>query len=151
MPKFSVIDGAVLNTTPTAVYNSIMGEYSGKTHFWMPDFEFKPKGGNPMDQVGSTCDTIARGRGMTARFCERVTAINPGEFIEFEISGDFTGTEKWTFEPLADGQTKANVAWIGDSNKLILSLVSPFVNIEKELHKSRQKLLKILQDKLQKE
>ena len=85
---------------------------------------------------------------MTGRFSEKVTAIEPAKSIEFEISGDFTGNEKWTFEPAEAGKTRAKVDWKGASNKLLLSIVSPFVDVEKELHKSRERFLEILQNNL---
>ena len=148
MPKFVVVDEAIINAPPMEVYKAIMNEYSGTTHLWLPDLEFKPRDGNPMDRVGAICDTKARSHGMTGKFSEKVTAIEPAKSIEFEISGDFTGNEKWTFEPVEEGKTRAKVDWKGASNKLLLSIVSPFVDVEKELHASRKGFLKTLQNTL---
>ncbi len=148
MPKFVVVDEAIINAPPLAVYKAILNEYSGVTHLWLPELEFKPRNGNPMDCVGAICDTKARRHGLTGRFSEKVTAIEPTTFIELELSGDFTGNEKWTFEPVEEGRTRAKVDWKGASNSLLLSLAARFVDVEKELHKSRRRFLEILQNTL---
>ena len=149
MPKFEVIDGAVMDAPPMAVFKAVLDEYSGVTHLWMPDLEFKPRAGNPMDREGSICDTTVRGHGMVAKFSEKVTKIEPGKSLDFDMTGDFSGTEKWTFE-LTDGKTKVQVAWNGASHKLILSLVSPFVHVDGELHKSRRRFLEALDNSVRK-
>lgn len=150
MPKFEVVTQGVISAPPMAVYKAVMDEYSGVTHLWLPDLEFKPRDGNPMDLVGSICDSTARSHGLTGKFSEKVTGIEPAKSIAFDISGDFTGTETWTFEPEEEGKTKAMVVWKGASNKRLLSLVSPFVDIGKELHNSRMKFLQTLENTLNK-
>ncbi len=47
------------------------------------------------------------------------------------IAGDFVGTGKWTFEPTSDGKTKVQYRFNATTNRLLFSLVSPFVNIGK--------------------
>jgi hypothetical protein len=59
-----------------------------------------------MDRVGSICDSTARSHGLTGKFSEKVTGIEPAKSIAFDISGDFTGTETWTFEPEEEERQK---------------------------------------------
>ena len=96
--------------------------------------EFKPR--SAMDCEDAICDTIVRGHGMVVKFSEKVTKIETGKALDFDMRGDFSGTEKATFEP-TDGKTKIQVAWKGASHKLILSLVfhlctlmASFINLE---------------------
>jgi hypothetical protein len=46
--------------------------------------------------------------------------------IEFDYSGDFIGTGKWTFEPM-DGKTKAQYRLDVRTNRLLFSIVAPFM------------------------
>ena len=106
MPKFDVTDKAIIDAQPFVVYKTILDEYAGVTNWWMPILEFKPRGNKPFDCEGAICDLTAHGLGMSAKFSVKITKIVEAKSIEFDYSGDFIGTGKWTFEP-EDGKTKA--------------------------------------------
>ena len=79
-----------------------------------------------IDCVGAICDVTDRSRGMSTHFSVKITKLLKNELIEFELDGDFVGTETWTFEPF-DDKNKVQLRWVGATNRLLLSLFSPFV------------------------
>ena len=106
MPKIDVIDEAVIDSPPTVVYKAILNEYAGVTHWWMPYFEFKPRGDIPIDREGAIVDvTINPKSRINSTVSEKWTKLAEAKSIEEEIAGDFVGTAKWTFEP-TNGKTK---------------------------------------------
>jgi hypothetical protein len=137
MPKVDVIDGVVIDAPPMAVFKAILNEYSGVTRFWMPIIEFKPRADKPMDCEGAICDVTARNKGIAAKFSVKVTKIELGK-SDLELAGDLIGTETWTFEPV-DGKTKLQIHWVGGTNRLLFSLLSPFASMEKLHSQSIQK------------
>ena len=130
MPKIDVIDEAVIDAPPMVVYKAILNEYAGVTHWWMPILEFKLRGDMPIDREGAIVDMTIRNRGVTSKVSVKVTKIVEAKSIEMEFAGDFVGTEEWTFEP-TDGKTKVQLRLNGRTNRLLFSLVSPFVNFGK--------------------
>ena len=60
-----------------------------------------------------------------------------------EFAGDFVGIEEYTFEP-TDGKTKVQIRLNAKTNKLLASLVSPFVNLGKGHSDNMQKGFKAL-------
>ena len=107
MPKIDVTDEAVIDSTPMEVYEAILNEYSGVTNWWMPYIEHRNKGDAPIDCEGGICEVIAHGKGMSARFSQKMTKLVEGKSIEMDIEGDFVGTGTWTFEPV-NGKTRQN-------------------------------------------
>jgi hypothetical protein len=67
---------------------------------------------------------------MSTHFSVKITKLVQNELIEFELGGDFVGTETWTFEPF-DDKTKVQLRWVGATNRLLLSFFSPVVNVAK--------------------
>ena len=126
MPKVEVTDEAIIDAPPMEVYKAILDEYAGVTHWWMPYIEHKPRGDTPIGHEGAIYDEIAHGKGMSVKFSEKITKLVEGKSIEVEQAGDFTGTGKWTFEP-TDGKTKIKFQVNVKTNKLIFSLIAPFV------------------------
>jgi len=62
MPKIDVVDEAIIDAGCAVVAKAIMDEAMGKTHWWLPHWEAKPRGAIPPDQVGGMTDvTIRRG------------------------------------------------------------------------------------------
>ena len=152
MPKLDVLTEAVIDASPMMVYKAVLNEYSGVTHWWMPYLGFKLKGNIPIDNEGATFDsTINPTRRMKAKSSEKVTKIVQAKSIEIEFAGDFVGTEEWTFEPTADGKkTMVKHHWNGRTNRLLFSLVSPFVSMEKMNTDYTQKGFKALNSYLNK-
>lgn len=127
MPKFDVSDEAVIDAPPVTVFKIILDEFSGVTRF-MQGYEFKPR--TPMDREGGTSDAKVSSHGIAAKFSVKVTKIEKDKSIELELTGDLSGTEEWTFEPM-DKKTKVKIRLIGATNKLLFTLLSPFANIGK--------------------
>jgi hypothetical protein len=150
MPKFDVIDEALVDAQPMVVYRAILDEYSGVTNWWKPTLEFKLRGNIPVNWEGAICDLTGHESGMTAKFCVKMTKIVEGKSIELEYSGDFIGTGKWTFEPM-DGQTKASYQINIKTNKLVFSLIAPFMKNPAKPHSTMmQKGFKALNSYLSK-
>ena len=150
MPKFDVTDETIIDSSPIEVYKAILNEYAGVTHWWMPFLEFKPRGNKPIDCEGAICDLTAHGSGMSTKFSVKITKIVEAKSIEFDYSGDFIGTGKWTFEP-EDGKTKAQYRLNVRTNRLLFSLVAPFMKNPAKPHSDTiQKGLKALNSYLSK-
>ncbi len=132
MPKYDVINEAVIDSPPLVVYKAILNEHAGVTHWWMPILEFKLMGNNPIDREGAivvvTINPTSRIR--SAKFSIKVTKIVEAKSIEYEVAGDFVGTGKWTFEP-NDGKTKVQYRINFRLKRLSLILLSLFVDIGK--------------------
>jgi hypothetical protein len=150
MPKMDVTDEAIIDSSPVEVYKALLNEYSGVTSWWMPFLEFKPRGNKPIDCEGAICDLAAHGSGMTAKFSVKVTKLVEAKSIEFDYSGDFIGIGKWTFEPI-DGKTKAQYRLTVRTNRLLFSVVAPFMKNPAKPHSdTMQKGMKALSNYLSK-
>ena len=150
MPKIDVLDEAVIDSPPTVVYKAILDMYAGVTNWWMPYCESKLRGDIPVDREGAIFDvTINPTSRMNIKVSDRVTKIVEAKSIEVEIAGDFVGTGEWTFEP-TDGKTKVQLRWNGRTNRLLFSLVSPFVDFGKGHSDVIQKEFKALNSYLSK-
>jgi hypothetical protein len=149
MPKIDVIDEAVIDSPPMAVYKAVLNEYAGVTHLFMPYFESKLRGDIPIDHEGAIVDMTMHDRGVTFKASAKMTKIVEAKSIEEEVAGAFVGTGKWTFEP-TDGKTKVQYRFNARTNKLLFSLVSPFVNIGKRHSDTMQKEFKALNSYLSK-
>ena len=145
MPKIDVIDEAVIDAPPTVVYKAILDEFSGATHWWMPYNGFKLKGDVPVDREGAVFDLIVfpKSRIASSKISVRVAKIVEAKSIELDFSGDFVGTEEYTFQPI-DGKTKIQIHLNAKTNRLSLSMVSPFVNLGKGHSSNMQKGFKAL-------
>jgi uncharacterized protein YndB with AHSA1/START domain len=129
MAKYDFLSEGVIEAPPMAVYKAILNEASGVTHWWMPYCEFKLKGDMPIDREGAIFDIIVHGAG-SPKFSAKMVKIVEAKLIEEEYTGDFVGTGTWTFEP-TDGKTKLQYRFNVRTNKLLYSLGSSFVNMEK--------------------
>jgi len=151
VPKINVTDEAVINAPPMVVYKAILDEFSGVTQWWMPYNGFKLKGDVPVDREGAVFDLIVfpKSRIASSKISVKVAKIVAAKSIELEFSGDFVGTEEYTFEP-TDGKTKVQIHLNAQTNRLALSLVSPFVNLGKGHSANMQKGFKALNSYLSK-
>jgi hypothetical protein len=127
MVEMDANDEIVIDSSPMEVYKAILNEYSGVTSWWMPYVEFKPRGNRPFDCEDAVCDMVIHGMGMTAKFSVKMTKLVEAKSIEFDYSGDFVGTGKWTLEPI-DGKTEVRYRMSVRTNRLLFSLVAPFMN-----------------------
>ncbi len=131
MPRIDDIHEVIIDSPPMVVYKALLNEVAGVTHWWMPYMAFKLRGDIPIDHEGATYDaTISPTSRMNAKFSAKMTKLVEGKLIEEEVAGDFVGTASWTFEP-KDGKTKVQFRFNARTNRLLMSLFSPFVNFEK--------------------
>jgi uncharacterized protein YndB with AHSA1/START domain len=131
MPKIDATNGSIIDSLPTEVYEAILNEYAGVTNWWMPDVESKLRGEIPIDREGAIVDiTLHLGKRITSKMTATMTKIVEAKSIEYNVAGDIIGTGTWTFEP-TDGKTKIQYHLKGKTNRLLATLASPFVNIEK--------------------
>jgi hypothetical protein len=149
MPKIDVIDEAVIESPPLVVYKAILDEFAGVTHWWMPYNGFRLRGDIPVDREGAVFDLIVfpKSRIASCKISVKVTKLVEAKSIELDFSGDFVGTEEYTFEPI-DGKTKIQIHLNAKTNRLALSMVSPFVNLGKGHSSNMQKGFKALNDYL---
>ena len=150
MPKIDVTDEAIIDSPPMVVYKSILNEYAGVTRWWMPHLEIKPRGNMPFDSEGAIFDLTVYPTGrMNFKFSGKRTKIVEAKSIEEEYTGDWVGTGTFIFEP-TDGKTKLQFRFNAKSNRLLFSLVSPFVNMGKMHSDMIQKGFKSLNSYLSK-
>jgi uncharacterized protein YndB with AHSA1/START domain len=151
MPKIDVTDETVIDAPPMAVYKAILNEFTGVTHWWMPYLGFKLRGNMPVDHEGAIFDytVFPESRMKSSKISAKVTTIVEAKSIELEFAGDFVGTEKFTFEP-TDGKTKLQIRLNARTTRLLVSVVSPFVNIGKGHSDVMQKGFKALNSYLNK-
>ena len=130
MPSWKVMDEAIINAAPSAVFRALVDEYSGRSSWWKPFLEAKLRGGGKALQGGSTFDIHVRYRGK-ARFTGEITEIVECRLIRVAYTGgDFLGEGEWTLRP-SDGKTKLNFLWSVRSDRFLLTLISPFVDVGK--------------------
>jgi uncharacterized protein YndB with AHSA1/START domain len=106
-----VVDEAVIDADPVRVFRALIDECNGRTHWWMPHLEAKPRDGKPFGEEGSTFDMTVHRLG-TPRLGVRLTSEVEGRAMTWEIfEGDSLGKAEWTFEPIAPGRTKVILRW----------------------------------------
>ena len=151
MPKIDVTDEAIIDSSPMAVYKAVLDEFSGVTHWWMPYNGFKLRGDVPVDREGAVFDLIVfpKSRIASSKISVKVVKLVEAKSIELDFSGDFVGTEEYTFQPI-DGKTKIQIHLDAKTNRLALSMVSPFVNLGKGHSSNMQKGFKALNNYLSK-
>jgi hypothetical protein len=109
MPEIDVVDEAIIDAEPAVVAKAIMDEAMGKTHWWLPHWEAKPRGGIPPDQVGGMTDITIR-RGVTIRFTAKTLEVNESVLRVQFVEGAYRGEGLWTFERV-DGKTRLRYRW----------------------------------------
>jgi hypothetical protein len=149
MPKIDVTDEAIIDSPPMVVYTALLNEFAGVTRLFVPYYEFKLRGDTPIDHEGAIFDLAVHNKGLTSKLSAKITKIVEAKSIEVEYTGDFVGTEEYTFEP-KDGKTKVRLRFNARTNSLLMSLFSPFVNIGKGHSDMVQKSFKALNSYLSK-
>ena len=142
------VDEAVIAASPDKVFNAVLDECAGLTHWWMPLYEIKPRAGTPLRKPGMVSDVILHGAS-TLRFSWTVTKISDGKSIEVKYNGDFDATGEWAFESVG-GKTKVKYTWTGRPTKLLLSLVFYVMDMKKLHSEAIHSGFKGLNDNIQK-
>jgi hypothetical protein len=151
MAKSESIEEAVIDASPVVVYKAILNEYAGVTNWWMPNMQFKLRGELPIDHEGAIVDVTAlpKSRTSSSKASYKMTKIVEGKSIEYEETGAFVGTGKWTFEP-TDGKTKVQFQLNARINSRLISFASHFINLDKMHTDMMQKGFKALNSYLSK-
>jgi hypothetical protein len=150
MPRIDDIHEVIIDSPPLVVYEALLNEVAGVTHWWMPYMAFKLRGDIPIDHEGAIYDaTISPTSRMNAKFSAKLTKIVEAKLIEENVAGCFVGTASWTFVPI-DGKTKAIHRFNVRTNGISFSIVSPFVNFGKRHSDTMQKGFKALSSYLSK-
>lgn len=145
--NITIVDEAMIDASPEQVFNAVLDEFAGVSHWWLPYFEVKPRAGTPLRRVGMVSDVKIRDIG-TPRFTWAVTKIEEGKSIGVDYSGDFIGTGEWIFQP-AEGRTKIKYIWTGRPKRLLFIIVfSTFMDIKKKHSTGFQRGFKSLNDYL---
>jgi uncharacterized protein YndB with AHSA1/START domain len=143
MVEIDVTDEAVIEAPPIEVYKAVLDMYAGNAKWSPPSTIYKLRGDATTVSEGSIVDmTIHGGRGVTFKVSGKFTKIEEAKLIEEEVSGAFIGTGTWTFEPTTKGKTKLQYRFNARTNKLLFSVLSPFVNIGKKHSDMMQKEFK---------
>lgn len=86
----------------------------------------------PVDREGAIFDytVFPKSRTKSSKISAKVTKIMEAKSIDLELAGDFVGIERFTFGPTF-GKTKLQIRFNARTIRLLVSFVSPFVNIRK--------------------
>ena len=55
------VDEAMINASPDTVFNAVLDECAGVTHWWMPLYEIKSRADTPVRRTGMVSDVILHG------------------------------------------------------------------------------------------
>ena len=142
------VDEAVIDASPENVFNAVLDECAGVTHWWMPMYEIKARANTPLRRTGMVSDVVLHGVS-TLRFSWTMSKITDGKSLEVKYNGDFDATGEWAFEPI-DGKTKVKYTWKGRPTKLLLSLAFYVMDMKKLHSEAMQNGFKGLNDHIQK-
>jgi len=109
MSEFDLVDEAIIDADPATVARAIRDEAMGKTHWWLPYWETKPRGNIPTDQVGGMTDITVH-KGVTVRFTAKTVEVTENLLGLEYVEGAYRGEGIWTFEPV-DGKTRLRFRW----------------------------------------
>ena len=127
MPNFDVVTEAVIDAEVSRVFGAFL-DTSSYSKWKMPHMEEKLRGDKKILQKGFVLDFKIHRFG-TPTFTGRITDIIANQKIKMDFfEGDFIGAGEYTFEPV-NGKTKIRFRWTAKSNKFLITLFSPFINV----------------------
>ena len=104
MPRIDVVDEAIIDSNPSAVFKAMLKEFEGAKNWWMPHWEAKPRGVVPFSQIGGAIDITVHRIGTPKWFAKSIEIV-PDKSLRAEFfEGDFLGNGEWTLEPVDDKQ-----------------------------------------------
>ncbi len=109
MLEIDTEDEAIIDAGLATVRQAIIDETAGRTHWWLPEWQARPRGGAAPDHVGAMVDITVR-KGVTVRFTARMTEIDERHIRSEYVAGAYRGIGTWEFEPV-DGKTRARFRW----------------------------------------
>lgn len=122
MPKYDVVNEAVIDADVTTVFNEVLNA-NNYSMWWMPHVQAKIRGDEKVLQEESVFD-IEVHRSITNTIAARITDIVVNKSIKLEyFEGDFIGPCEYTFEAI-NGKTRIRYRWNIRTNKFLLTLLS---------------------------
>jgi hypothetical protein len=109
MLEIDAEDSAIIDAEPGAVRRAIIDEAAGRTHWWLPHWQARPRGDIPPDRVGGMFEVVVRS-GVTVRFTAKVVEISEAHFRVEYVGGAYRGEGAWSFEP-EDSKTRLRFRW----------------------------------------
>ncbi|MGY0490662.1 SRPBCC family protein [Streptomyces sp. WG-D5] len=118
MTGYDLIDEAVVDAPPEAVWEALVAEFRGAARWWVPANTFAVVSGTP-DVVGGEVAVTVHTKGVDKggpklRFTARTRAVEPGRLLSVDyVDGVFRGTSDFVVEPLDGGRTKVGMHFVG--------------------------------------
>jgi uncharacterized protein YndB with AHSA1/START domain len=119
MKTYDLIDEAVIDATPDAVWAALVAELGGAARWWVPFNTFEP-GALPPDQVGGKVKVTVHVKGVDnggpkLRFTARTRGVEPGRRLTSDyVAGVFRGRSDFLLEPLDGGRrTRLSMHFVG--------------------------------------
>jgi uncharacterized protein YndB with AHSA1/START domain len=109
MKTYDLIDEAVIDSTPDAVWDALVSELRGAARWWVPYNTFEP-GPLPPDQVGGKVKVTVHVKGVDKggpklRFTARTRGVEPGRRLTSEyVAGVFRGRSDFVLTPVDGGR-----------------------------------------------
>jgi len=133
MARIDVVDEAIIDADRSRVFKALIDEANGRTHWWMPYWEAKPRDEKGFSQKGSAIDITTHRSGTPksstrgTKFSARITEVIEGKLLKVDFfDGDFLGNGEWNFEPI-DGKTKVRYRWNVVPHRWTYRVLAPFV------------------------
>ncbi|MDF1565130.1 MAG: hypothetical protein P1V51_18985 [Deltaproteobacteria bacterium] len=137
MPRYDVLNEAIIPAEPAAVYQAILAELRGDTHWWMPDWEahLLPDS-RPIEERGAVIDITVHHLG-NPHFKARVMEVRENQQIDLTFpEGDFIGYGEWILQPVPGG-TRLKVHFVGTPHRR-LSVASLFLDLGRHEYRMMQ-------------
>lgn len=118
MTGYDLIDEAVVDAPPEAVWEALIAEFRGAARWWTPANTFTATSGAP-DEVGGEVAVTVHTKGVDKggpklRFTARTRAVEPGRLLSVDyVDGVFRGTSDFYVQPLEGGRTKVGMHFVG--------------------------------------
>lgn len=109
MNGYDIIDEAIIDAPPEAVWESLVAELNGAAKWWVPHNTFKP-GSQPPEKVGGQTEVTVHPKGVDKggpklRFTARTREVDPGRRLLADyVDGVFRGTSEFFVEPVDGGR-----------------------------------------------
>ncbi len=129
MAKNDVTDEVFLNFDTHTVFQALMDEYRGKSHWWMPHVKIGPIEGPPFGEPGGKIHAWPKVPGKPQYIME-AAEIEEDSLIRVSFEGAFIGEGTWNLLP-ENGGTRLSYRWIAEPSEIMFKLTAPFFNAGK--------------------
>lgn len=118
MTGYDVVDEAIIDAPPDAVWDELVAELGGARRWWVPHTTFESgELGGPVDRVGGEIRWTVHTRGvdnggMKLRFTSRTSAVRPARrWAGDYVAGAFRGSYLLALEPVGAARTRLWLRW----------------------------------------